>query len=112
MDRLPASRELVTHEILVLRRVQDLEQANQPTFSESWYRVADLTPRLITAVKVHGQQFRGRKWYVVQDPVNNQFFRLSETAYYFTAMLDGRHTVEQVWRHCMDKFEDAAPTQG
>ena len=86
-------------------------QSNRPTFSESWYRVADLTPRLLTTVKVHGQHFRGKKWYVLQDPVSNQFFRLSETAYYFTAMLDGRRSVAQVWRHCMEKFEDAAPTQ-
>ena len=85
---------------------------DRPTFSESWYRVADLSPRLLGAVKVHRQQFRGRNWYVLQNPANNQFFRLSDAAYHFVAMLDGRRTVSQVWRICMDKFGDAAPTQG
>ena len=85
---------------------------DRPTFSESWYRVAELKPRLLGAVKVHRQYFRGRKWYVLQDPANNQFFRLSDAAYYFVAMLDGRRTVSQVWQTCMDKFGDAAATQG
>jgi len=85
---------------------------DRPTFSESWYRVAELKPCLLGAVKVHRQYFRGRKWYVLQDPANNQFFRLSDAAYYFVAMLDGRRTVSQVWQTCMDKFGDAAATQG
>ncbi len=85
---------------------------DRPTFSESWYRVADLKPRLHSAVKVHRQHFRGRKWYVLQDPANNQFFRLSDAAYHFVAMLEGHWTVRQVWQTCMEKFGDAAPTQG
>jgi len=85
---------------------------DRPTFSESWYRVADLTPRLLTAVDVHGQHFRGRKWYVLQNSGNNQFFRLSEAAYHFVAMLDGRRNVDKVWHICLDKYGDAAPTQG
>lgn len=85
---------------------------DRPTFSESWYRVAELKPRLLGAVEVHRQYFRGRKWYVLQDPANNQFFRLSSAAYYFVAMLDGRRTVSRVWQTCMDKFGDAAATQG
>ncbi|UCG14126.1 MAG: PqqD family peptide modification chaperone [Deltaproteobacteria bacterium] len=85
---------------------------DRPTFSQSWYRVADLAPRLLGAVKVHRQHFRGLKWYVLQDPANNQFFRLSDAAYHFVAMLDGRRTVSQVWRTCMEEFGDNAPTQG
>ena len=85
---------------------------DRPTFSESWYRVSELTPQLLSAVNVHRQHFRGRKWYVLQDPASNQFFRLNDPAYYFVAMLDGRRTVRQVWRHCVEKWGDAAPTQG
>ena len=84
----------------------------RPTFSESWYRVANLSPRLLEAVKVHRQNFRGRKWHILQNPTNNQFFRLSDAAYEFVAMLNGRRTVSTVWTLCMDKFGDAAPTQG
>ena len=83
-----------------------------PTFSDAWYRVAKLTPRLPVAVRVHRQYFRGMKWYVLQDPMSNEFFRLSDTAYYFIAMLNGEHTVEQVWHACLETFGDDAPTQG
>lgn len=85
---------------------------DRPTFSESWFRVSGLTPRLLSAVKVHRQHFRGRRWYVLQNPARNEFFRLSDAAYHFVAMLDGRRTVSQAWRICMEKFQDAAPTQG
>ncbi len=71
-----------------------------------------MTPQLLGAVKSHRQHFRGRKWYILQDPANNQFFRVSEAAYHFVAMLDGRRTVNLAWRVCMDQFGDAAPTQG
>jgi putative peptide zinc metalloprotease protein len=84
----------------------------RPTFIESWYRVANLTPRLLAAVNVHRQHFRGVQWYVLQNPANNEYFRLSRGAYHFAAMLDGRRTVGRVWRTCMDAFGDAAPTQG
>lgn len=85
---------------------------DRPTFSESWHRVSELTPQLLGAVKVHRQHFRGLKWYVLQDPASNQFFRLNDAAYHFVAMLDGRRTVSQVWRSCMKRYGDAAPTQG
>lgn len=85
---------------------------DRPTFSESWYRVSELTPRLHGAVNVQRQHFRGVRWFVLQDPVGVRFFRLSEAAYHFAAMLDGRRTVGQVWQICMERFGDGAPTQG
>ena len=84
----------------------------RPTFSETWYRVAELHPRLRTTVQVYRQHFRGQMWHVLQDPTSNQFFRLNDAAYCFVAMLDGRRTVSQVWDVCNDKLGDQAPTQG
>ena len=84
----------------------------RPTFSESWYRVSELTLRLLDAVCVSRQYFRGVRWYVLQSPASNRYFRLSDGAYHFVAMLDGRQTVGQVWRVCMEKLGDDAPTQG
>ncbi len=54
---------------------------DRPTFSESWYRVAELCPRLRSTVQIHRQHFRGQMWHVVQDPGSNQFFRLNEAGY-------------------------------
>lgn len=82
------------------------------TFSETWDRVANLCPRLLPAVNVHRQHFRGALWYVLQNPINNEYFRLSDGAYHFTAMLDGRRSVGQVWQRGVDAFGEAAPTQG
>ena len=56
---------------------------DRPTFSESWYRVATLRPRLRATVQVHRQHFRGQRWHVLQDPASNQFSRLSDPAYQF-----------------------------
>jgi len=85
---------------------------DRPTFSESWYRVAELSPHLRSTVQIHRQHYRGRMWHVVQDPSSNQFFRLNEAAYRFVGLLDGRKTVAEVWRICQDQLGDAAPTQG
>jgi putative peptide zinc metalloprotease protein len=85
---------------------------DRPTFSESWYRVADLRPRLRPTVQMHRQHFRGQTWHVVQDPASNQFFRLNEEAYRFVALLDGRRSVSEAWKITNEQAGDAAPTQG
>ena len=85
---------------------------DRPTFHESWYRVAQLRPRLLSSVQVHRQHFRGQMWYVLENPSNNEFSRISVEAYRFVGMLDGRRTVAEVWRICNEQLGDGAPTQG
>ncbi len=85
---------------------------DRPTFSESWYRVAQLTPRLRSTVQIHRQHYRGQRFHVLQDPSSNQFFRLNEPAYQFVGLLDGRRSVAEAWDICNDQLGDAAPTQG
>ncbi len=82
-----------------------------PTFSESWYRVAHLRPRLRATVQTRRQHFRGRIWHIVQDPANNSFFRLHPAAYRFIAMLDGQRSVADAWRACTATMGDEAMTQ-
>ncbi len=84
----------------------------RPTFHEAWYRVAQLRPRLLTGVRIYRQQYRGQLWYVVENPANNQFSRVSEEAYLFLGLLDGRRTVRDVWHTCNERLDDRAPTQG
>lgn len=83
----------------------------RPTFSESWYRVADLKPKLRAGAQVSRQFYRGDRWYVVRDPAGNQFHRLSDAAYRFVGLLDGRRTVEQAWDLVGGQLADDAPTQ-
>ncbi len=84
----------------------------RPTFHEAWYRVAGLHPRLSSGVQVYRQHFRGQMWYVLENPSNNQYSRISDEAYRFIGMLDGRRTVSEVWRICNEQLADRAPTQG
>ncbi|MCP5091917.1 MAG: hypothetical protein GY949_13440 [Gammaproteobacteria bacterium] len=83
----------------------------QRTFSESWYRIADVEASLRPTVKVRKQRFRGSEWYVLQDPFNNSFFRLRPEAWYLVARLEPGRTIEQTWKFCMQEDPDAAPGQ-
>jgi putative peptide zinc metalloprotease protein len=83
----------------------------RPTFSESWYRVAELKARLRPSAQISRQFYRGERWYVVRDPAGNQFHRLSDAAYRFIGLLDGSRTVEQAWDICGGQLADDAPTQ-
>jgi putative peptide zinc metalloprotease protein len=84
----------------------------RPTFNESWYRVADLRPRLRSTAQTVRQHYRGQLWYIVQDPANNQYFRLSREGYVFMGLLDGRRSVAQAWELANEELGDGAPTQG
>jgi putative peptide zinc metalloprotease protein len=83
----------------------------RPTFSESWYRVKDLKPRLRAAAQISRQWYRGERWYVVRDPAGNQFHRLSDVAYRFVGLLDGTRTVGDAWELVGGQLADDAPTQ-
>ena len=83
----------------------------RPTFSESWYRVAELKPKLRAGAQVSRQFYRGDRWYVVRDPAGNQFHRLSDAAYRFVGLLDGRRSVEEAWDLVGGQLADDAPTQ-
>lgn len=85
---------------------------DRSTFSEHWYRVAELRPSLMPAAAVRKQHFRGRDWMVIQSPLNSEYFRLHAAAYGFIALLDGRRTVSEAWELVNRRFGDAAPTQG
>jgi putative peptide zinc metalloprotease protein len=81
------------------------------TFSESWYRIADQHAALRPHVHIRRQMYRGERWYVLQDPINNQFFRLRPSAYDFVARLRMDRTIEQVWEECLAAHPDDAPGQ-
>ena len=81
------------------------------TFSDHWYRVADLRIRLIPAVRTHKQFFRDRSWHILQSPGNQEFFRLDDAGYAFIALLNGKRTVAEAWRLANDRYGDDAPTQ-
>ncbi len=73
--------------------------------------MVNLRPRLLSGVQVWRQHFRGRMWYVLEDPCTNKFARVTPEAYHFLGLLDGRRTVGEVWGICNERLGDNAPTQ-
>ncbi|MCA9312087.1 MAG: hypothetical protein KDA21_12820 [Phycisphaerales bacterium] len=79
--------------------------------SEHWSRVADLKPRLRPDIRATRQVHHHELWHVVEDPLSNRFFRLSDGAYRFVARLDGRTTVDEAATACAGEHPETAPTQ-
>ena len=81
------------------------------TFSDIWYRVAESRPRLTPHANIIRQRYGPTIAYIVEDPASGQYYRLSESAYFFVGLLDGRRTVDDAWNACNAQLGDEAPTQ-
>ena len=81
------------------------------TFSDHWYRVARLHPRLRSHVRVERHCYRGEIWHVLKDPLSGRQHRLNELGYRIVGRLDGRLSVQEVWDCTVSEAGDAAPTQ-
>lgn len=81
------------------------------TFSDIWYRVADERPRLSPHANIIHQHYGPTMAYVVEDPASGQYYRMTEAAYMFVGLLDGRRTVDEAWNTCNARLGDDAPTQ-
>jgi putative peptide zinc metalloprotease protein len=85
--------------------------AGNETFSESWYRIASQRVALHPGVRIRRQNFRGERWYVIEHPYSNEFFRIRPAAYAFVARLSHDRTVEEAWKECLERYPDEAPGQ-
>lgn len=85
--------------------------AQKNVFSPYWYRVAALAPRLRKHVQLHRHQYRGQTWYVLQDHTNGRFHRFSPAAYQLIGLMDGRHDMDQIWKHVSHELGDQSLTQ-
>ncbi len=80
-------------------------------YSTYWYRVADIKPRLRTHVMLHRHIYRGRDWYVLQDPSSRRQHRFNKTAYFVIGLMDEKRTVQEIWDAATTELGDEAPTQ-
>jgi putative peptide zinc metalloprotease protein len=80
-------------------------------FSDSWYRVALLKPRLRSHVEIHRHHYRGQLWYVLEDHSSQRHHRLSPSAYSFIGLFDGQHSVGELWRRASTSLGEQTPTQ-
>jgi putative peptide zinc metalloprotease protein len=79
--------------------------------SPSWYRVAEVRPRLRSHVRIHRHHYRGELWYVLEDRVSRRTHRFNAVAHYAIGLMDGRRTVQEIWDSAATRFGDDAPTQ-
>ena len=84
---------------------------SESLFSQYWYRVATLQPRLRAHTQIHRHRYRGELWYVLQDHSTGQFHRFSPEAYLLIAMMDGERALEQIWEAACARLGDDMPTQ-
>ena len=82
-----------------------------PLFSSSWYRVAEMRPRLRSHAQIHRQSFRGKVWYVLQDRTSGRFHRFSPAAYLVISLMDGRRSVQEIWDLACGQLGDEVLTQ-
>ena len=80
-------------------------------YSPSWYRVASLKPRLRSHVEIHRHHYRGELWYVLQDHATGKVQRFTPVAYLLIGLMDGQHTVNEIWEEVRYRLGDDAPTQ-
>lgn len=80
-------------------------------FSPLWYRVSSLRPRLAPGTRISRHRYRGESWYVLQDPVTGRVHRFTPPTYWLLAAMDGRRTLDEIWRAAAERLGDAAPTQ-
>ncbi len=83
----------------------------QASFSDLWYRVIDSRPRLSPHARVIRQRYGPGITFIVEDPAGGHYYRLSEPAYFFLGLLDGRTTIDEAWEACCVQLGDAAPSQ-
>jgi putative peptide zinc metalloprotease protein len=85
--------------------------AEGKTFSDSWYKVANLKVSLRTGLNIRKQYFQGEEWYVLHDPLSNKFFRFRPEVYEFLARLNTDSSVENIWEQCMERNPENSPGQ-
>jgi putative peptide zinc metalloprotease protein len=79
-------------------------------FSRDWYRLAHLKPTLRRHVEVHVHNYRGDRWYVLQNHSTGQFRRIHPQAYLLVGLMDGVRTIEQIWELASDRLGDDLPS--
>ena len=85
--------------------------SDAPLQSTLWYRVATLQPHLLARAKLHRHRYRGALWYLLQDPASGRVHRFTPAARLILAAMDGRRTMQDLWRLAQRHLGADAPTQ-
>ena len=83
----------------------------QQLMSASWYRVAELRPRLRSHFRIHRHTYRGGRWYVLQDRMSRRTHRFDARAYFVIGLMNGQRSMQSIWDAALERYGDEAPTQ-
>jgi len=79
--------------------------------SSSWYRVADLKPRRSSHTRLYRHEYRGQRWYVLQNQSTGRCQLLTPSAHLLVGLMDGKRTSQQIWEEAARQLGDDCPTQ-
>jgi putative peptide zinc metalloprotease protein len=82
-----------------------------PLLSNLWYRVAALKPKLRPHARLYRHRYRGQVWYVVRDPATGKIHRFTPSTRLVIALMDGKHSVAELWEFANKRLGEDAPTQ-
>lgn len=85
---------------------------SRSVFSDRWYRVVGLRPRLRSNVRVDRQLIRDEIWFLLSVGGKAKTHRLNVSAWAFVGRCDGERTVQQIWDMLLAANAEETPTQG
>lgn len=81
------------------------------TFSDNWYRIADLRLGLRPGVAIRLHHYRDEPWYVLHERAHAGFFRVNALTYRFLMKLGVAQTIGEIWRQAVDEAPEETPGQ-
>ena len=84
---------------------------SQYLYSSSWYRVAEIRPRLRNHAQIHRHIYRDGVWYVLQNHSTGKFHRFTPVANMIIGLMDGRRSLKEIWEIACTRLGDEVPTQ-
>lgn len=80
-------------------------------FTQNWYRVAGLRPRIASHVTVSRHRYGSQSWYALSDPLSGRVHRVTPAAYLFAARMNGQRTIDAIWQELVAEMDTEAPGQ-
>lgn len=80
-------------------------------YSTSWYRVADIRPRLRSHAQIYRHIYRGELWYVLQDHASGRYHRFTPVANLLIGLMDGTRTLQEIWDLALARLGKDVPPQ-
>lgn len=80
-------------------------------FSQRWYRVAGIHPRLRSHVRVSRHVYRDQAWYLLQDTSTGRNHRVDESTFHFIGRMDGQRSTDEIWHSLLNQLGEKTPTQ-